>query len=164
VAGRGGAGGGGTGTGGSAVGGATGTCPASALAPGDSNKNVMVGTLNRSYVLHIPTGYTGSKPLPLVIDFHPLPSTGSSCEGVEPLVHALPAVASCSSDSLRQHGRHLIGALQRRNDVIRRRLPAEHVLRRDGVSQRGRQFLVVAGDRRLYRIDVGAGRALGVSD
>jgi polyhydroxybutyrate depolymerase len=40
----------------------------------------MVGTLNRSYVLHIPSGYNGSKPLPLVIDFHPLGGTGSGQE------------------------------------------------------------------------------------
>jgi polyhydroxybutyrate depolymerase len=49
-----------------------------ALAPGDSTKTVMVGTLNRSYLLHIPRGYTGTKPVPLVIDFHPLGGTGSS--------------------------------------------------------------------------------------
>jgi len=79
-AGRGGAGGsvgGTTGAAGSGAGGATGTCPATVLAAGDSTRSVMVGTLNRSYLLHIPRGYTGTKPIPLVIDFHPLGGTGS---------------------------------------------------------------------------------------
>src|SRR6185436_2497010 len=71
--------GGTTGAGGSG-GSATGMCPATVAKPGDSTKNVMVGTLNRSYVLHIPTGYTGTKPIPLVIDFHPLGGTGSGQE------------------------------------------------------------------------------------
>jgi polyhydroxybutyrate depolymerase len=38
---------------------------------------VKVGSLNRSYVLHIPTGYTGTKPLAVVIDYHPLGGTGA---------------------------------------------------------------------------------------
>ncbi len=64
-------------TGGGGSGGGTAvTCPATAMAPGDSTQMVQVGALNRSYYLHIPAGYSGSEPLPLVIDFHPLGGTG----------------------------------------------------------------------------------------
>jgi polyhydroxybutyrate depolymerase len=51
------------------------------LKAGDSNQTVQVGTLGRTYVLHVPTGYVGTKPLPVVIDFHPLGGTGSQWEG-----------------------------------------------------------------------------------
>lgn len=57
------------------------TCPATVAKSGDSKQNVTVGSLNRSYNLHVPTGYTGDKPLALVIDFHPLGSTGASWGG-----------------------------------------------------------------------------------
>lgn len=69
------------GSGGGAGGGNTVTCPTTALKAGDSNQTVKVGTLDRTYVLHTPTGYTGDKPLPLVVDFHPLGGTGSGWEG-----------------------------------------------------------------------------------
>lgn len=69
----------------SAVGGASGAaCPATVLKPGDSNQTVMVGSLSRSYVLHIPTGYNGTKQLAVVIDFHPLGATGSGWGGSNP--------------------------------------------------------------------------------
>lgn len=67
-----------TGTGGSSGGAAT--CPSNALKPGDSDQVVKVGSLNRTYVLHLPTGYTGTKPLPLIVDFHPLGGTGANQE------------------------------------------------------------------------------------
>jgi polyhydroxybutyrate depolymerase len=44
---------------------------------GDMTQTVKVGTLNRTYEVYIPKGYTGNKPLPVVIDFHPLGGTGS---------------------------------------------------------------------------------------
>lgn len=75
-AGSGGSGSGGDGAGGGSGGGAPVTCPETALPPGDSTKMVQVGSLNRSYYLHIPAGYTGTEPLPLVVDFHPLGGTG----------------------------------------------------------------------------------------
>lgn len=76
---------GGNAAGGTGVGGITGTgggssasCPATVMKSGDSTQTVKVGSLSRTYILHIPTGYTGSKALPLVVDFHPLGGTGSS--------------------------------------------------------------------------------------
>jgi polyhydroxybutyrate depolymerase len=82
--GLGGVGGSATATGGMASagsGGASSSCPASVMKSGDSNQTVKVGTLSRTYSLHIPTGYTGSTGLPLVIDFHPLGGTGTSWAG-----------------------------------------------------------------------------------
>ena len=38
---------------------------------------VQVGTATRSYVLHVPTAYTGTSPVPLVLDFHALMGTGA---------------------------------------------------------------------------------------
>ena len=74
VGGRGGAGGKG---GASGAGGDTPvTCPTPALAAGDRTVTVQVGTTTRSYVLHVPTAYTGTSPVPLVLDFHALMSSG----------------------------------------------------------------------------------------
>jgi len=54
------------------------TCPSQALRPGDSNQTVMVGSIARSYVLHIPTKYDGSKAVPLILDFHALAGSGTT--------------------------------------------------------------------------------------
>ena len=59
-------------------GGSTGTCPATVMKSGDSNQKVG----SRTYILHIPTGYAGTKPVPLVIDFHALGGTGSQQQGL----------------------------------------------------------------------------------
>ncbi|HVC98315.1 MAG TPA: PHB depolymerase family esterase [Pirellulales bacterium] len=40
------------------------------LQPGDYNRTVTVGELNRSYLVHVPPGYDGSKPTPVVLAFH----------------------------------------------------------------------------------------------
>ncbi|WP_433937390.1 PHB depolymerase family esterase [Sorangium cellulosum] len=70
---------GGAGTGGSDTGGGgTITCPSTALRAGDTNQTVMVGSRSRSYVLHVPPAYDGSKPVPLVLDFHGLGGSGPS--------------------------------------------------------------------------------------
>ena len=60
------------------TGGSPGTCPATVMKSGDSNQTVN----GRTYILHIPTGYTGTKPLPLVVDFHALGGNGSGQKGL----------------------------------------------------------------------------------
>jgi polyhydroxybutyrate depolymerase len=61
--------------------GGTVTCPSSLLKAGDTNRAVQVGSDSRSYILHAPSGYDGSKPVPLVVDFHGLSGSGSQEEG-----------------------------------------------------------------------------------
>lgn len=52
-------------------------CPASVLAPGDSTRTVMVGTQSRSYLLHVPAAYDGSRAVPLIVDFHAIGESGA---------------------------------------------------------------------------------------
>lgn len=66
-------------------------CPSPALAAGDTTKMVEIATdsvqpssLSRSYILHVPSAYTGSSAVPLVVDFHALGSSGSGEEGLSP--------------------------------------------------------------------------------
>ena len=60
------------------------TCPAAALPPGDTNQTVQVGTDSRTYVLHVPTAYTGATPVPLVLDFHALSGSGARERSASP--------------------------------------------------------------------------------
>lgn len=46
--------------------------------PGDSNHTVLVRGVSRSYVLHVPPTYSGSEPVPLVVDFHGAGESGAS--------------------------------------------------------------------------------------
>jgi polyhydroxybutyrate depolymerase len=80
----------GSGTGGSTgAGGSTGTggsgsvtCPStSSLKVGDNNASVSSGGETRTFIVHLPTGYTGGTPAPVVVDFHPLGGSGSQQEG-----------------------------------------------------------------------------------
>ena len=82
--GTGGSGAAGTGGASAGTGGAAGAqCPSTATAvPGESTKSITVGTLTRTYLLHIPTGYTGKTPVPVVFDFHGLGGSGSSQKGL----------------------------------------------------------------------------------
>ena len=85
--------GGGAGTAGasSGAGGAAGaggsapvSCPAAPLAKGNSNKTLQFGGKNRKYVLHVPSGYDGTKPVPLILDFHGLGGSGEGQSGGSP--------------------------------------------------------------------------------
>ena len=70
---------GGSGTGGGpGTGGSTGTvtCP-SGSKPADGTVNLTVGSLSRKYILHVPSAYTGSTAVPLVLDFHPIGGSAS---------------------------------------------------------------------------------------
>jgi polyhydroxybutyrate depolymerase len=58
------------------------TCPTTALQPGDSSGSLMSGGAMRTYILHVPTGYTGKTPIPVVVDYHSLGSTSSGEEGI----------------------------------------------------------------------------------
>jgi polyhydroxybutyrate depolymerase len=64
---------------GSSSGGAGSNCPGT-LKAGDSNQTIMSGAASRKFILHLPKNYTGSTPLPVIFDFHPLGGTGSSQE------------------------------------------------------------------------------------
>jgi polyhydroxybutyrate depolymerase len=52
------------------------TCRSSASVAGDTSHMLRVGTLTRSYVLHIPETYDGAEPSPLIVDFHGIGGTG----------------------------------------------------------------------------------------
>ena len=74
--------GGSPGTGGSATAGTSGTCHAtSSLKVGDNSESITSGGESRTFIVRLPTGYTGKSPAPAVIDFHPLGGTGSQQEG-----------------------------------------------------------------------------------
>lgn len=53
------------------------TCPLPSLNSGDMTRTVHVGSSSRSYVLHLPAAYDGSKAAPLIVDFHANGGSGS---------------------------------------------------------------------------------------
>jgi polyhydroxybutyrate depolymerase len=77
--GTGGSGLGGAGSGGSGTGGSTGTgsCPTGSK-PADATKDLTVDSIGRKYILHVPSAYTGTTPVPLVLDFHPIGGSASA--------------------------------------------------------------------------------------
>lgn len=73
--GMGGAAGGAVGTGGAPTPSACGS--SSMLAAGETTQTIQVGSVTRSYILHVPPGYDGQAPVPLVLDFHPILSNAT---------------------------------------------------------------------------------------
>jgi polyhydroxybutyrate depolymerase len=59
-------------------GGSSVVCPTPVLSKGDTTRTVTVGSMSRSYQLHVPQAYDGSKPVPLILDFHAMPGSASS--------------------------------------------------------------------------------------
>jgi polyhydroxybutyrate depolymerase len=53
-------------------------CPAAALPAGNTTRTVQVGSSSRSYVLHVPATYDGTKQVPLILDFHGMGSSATS--------------------------------------------------------------------------------------
>ena len=53
-------------------------CPSPVLPAGDTSLTIQVGTVSRSYLLHIPSAYDGRKPVPLILDFHGISSSGAN--------------------------------------------------------------------------------------
>ena len=53
-------------------------CEGLPAAPGDSERTIRVGNVDRSYILHVPSAYTGEAPAPLIIDYHAVQGTGET--------------------------------------------------------------------------------------
>ena len=53
-------------------------CASPGLSAGDTTRTLQVGTVSRSYVLHLPAAYDGTKAAPLVLDFHGIGGTGAT--------------------------------------------------------------------------------------
>jgi polyhydroxybutyrate depolymerase len=60
-----------------ADGGAPSLCPSPAQPSGDESRTLTVDDVTRSYVLHVPTAYDGTAPVPLVVQFHSLGRSGA---------------------------------------------------------------------------------------
>jgi polyhydroxybutyrate depolymerase len=57
-------------------------CPETVLAPGETTTTLQVGGVSRTFILHVPSSYNGKTPVPLVLDWHGLGSSGSGQKGV----------------------------------------------------------------------------------
>ena len=51
-------------------------CVSPALSAGDTSVKLQVGSVSRTYVLHVPQAYDGTKPAPLIVDMHGIGATG----------------------------------------------------------------------------------------
>jgi len=65
------------GSGGTIGSGGTVSCPAAVLPAGDTTQTVQVGTSSRTYLLHVPPAYDGTRRVPLILDFHFLSSSAA---------------------------------------------------------------------------------------
>jgi polyhydroxybutyrate depolymerase len=50
--------------------GGTVACPSGALGPGDERGSLEHGGMTRSIIVHVPSGYDNTRPIPLVLNFH----------------------------------------------------------------------------------------------
>ncbi len=53
-------------------------CPSFVLPPGDQNVTLQVGSVSRTFVLHIPQAHAANTAVPLILDFHGIGGTGAS--------------------------------------------------------------------------------------
>ena len=53
-------------------------CPATPLRPGDYDRTISVGGRTRRYTLHVPQSYSGTTPVPLLTDWHPILGDGAA--------------------------------------------------------------------------------------
>ena len=60
------------------------TCPSTKLASGDQTKTLSVKGVSRTYILHVPSAYTGGSSVPLVVDYHPIGGSASGEESGSP--------------------------------------------------------------------------------
>jgi polyhydroxybutyrate depolymerase len=52
------------------------------MQPGEATSTVQVGGTARTFILHVPQSYTGKTPVPFVLDWHGLGSSGADQEGI----------------------------------------------------------------------------------
>src|SRR5690349_5989331 len=57
-------------------------CSNGSLTPGDSTETLTHDGAQRQYLVHVPASYTGSTPVPLVIDIHGLTSSATAQKGL----------------------------------------------------------------------------------
>jgi polyhydroxybutyrate depolymerase len=60
------------------------SCSESSLPPGSTKRTIEVDGATRTYVLYIPSTNTGTEPVPLIIDFHPLGGSGPGEQSISP--------------------------------------------------------------------------------
>lgn len=51
-------------------------CSGKTYQAGDHNMSVNVDGKNRTFIMHVPSAYKGDKPVPLVVDYHPIGGSG----------------------------------------------------------------------------------------